>query len=54
MMTLRLLVVLPQIAVVCIVDHVLDLMFPKRKPGTLVIDLDRCRAWVEKPEEGNR
>lgn len=48
MMTLRWLVVLPQIAVVCTIDRVLDLMFPRRKPGTLVIDLDRCLAWIEK------
>lgn len=49
MMMLRWLIVLPQIAVVCIVDHALDRMFPSRKPGTLIIDIDRCLAWVEKP-----
>ncbi len=49
MMTLRWLIVLPQIAVVCAVDHTLDLMFSRRKAGKLVIDLDRCLAWIEKP-----
>jgi hypothetical protein len=48
MMTLRWILVLPQIAVVCAIDDVLDLMFPVRKPGTLIIDLNRCRAWIER------
>jgi hypothetical protein len=48
MMMLRWLVVLPQIVIVCTVDHVLDLMFPSRKPGTLVIDLNNWVAWIDK------
>ena len=48
MMQLKWLLLLPQIVVVCAVDDVLDRLYPSRKPGTLRIDIDRCRAWVER------
>lgn len=47
---LRWAIILPQIIVVCITDEILDRVFPSRRPGALCIDLNRCRAWIEKPK----
>ena len=38
-----------QVVWACFWDDFLDRIFKSRQPGTLVINLDRCRAWVEKP-----